>query len=99
MSLLSRSLLSGNHWPRILWDLFYFTSRGQGEHKQAQFTCMYLLFYDSSGCWGACILQVAGTDNRQGKRVWQWRRGVVEEEDHVLLSLGVTDQLLCRFVS
>lgn len=54
---------------------------------------MYLLFYDSSGCWGVCVLQVADTDNRQGKCV-------AMGEDHVLLNfLKVKDQLLWGFVS
>lgn len=37
-----QSLLSGSHWTRIEWDLFYFISWGQGKGKQAQFTSMYL---------------------------------------------------------
>ena len=71
MSLLSRNLFSGSHWTWIQWDLFYFISWGQGERKQAQFTSMYLLFYDSSGCWGVHVPWVADTDDRQGECVWQ----------------------------
>lgn len=76
MSLLSRNLFSGSHWTWIQWDLFYFISWGQGEHKQAQFTSMYLLFYDSSGRWGVHVPRVADTDDRQGECVWQ-RRGEI----------------------
>lgn len=55
---------------------------------------MYLLFYDSSGCWGVYVLQVADTDNRQGKCV------AMSGEHHILLNFfRVKDQLLWRFVS